>query len=158
MLHAAYIRRKHPDTALLWHRKRLRVKKAGSQFPPTAVASQNCTPSRMRSVAAPLSSALLALVDVKESVDEDVATHRVIHAEAPESIAKDVLSSVGEQRANWPTGKTELPNHLAYPHRCSTMRRQKTEGAGVLPAKAVWTLKPSSAPGGAKRHKLRVAA
>ena len=38
------------------------------------------------------------------------------------------------------------------------MRRLKAEGAEVLPAKAVWTLKPSSTPGGPKRHKPRIAA
>ena len=37
------------------------------------------------------------------------------------------------------------------------MRRLRAEGAEVLPAKAVWTLKPSSSPGGPRRHKLRVA-
>ena len=51
-----------------------------------------------------------------------------------------------------------LQSHMTYvPIDAQHMRRLKAEGAEVLPAKAVWTLKPSSSPGGPKRHKLRVA-
>jgi hypothetical protein len=61
----------------------------------------------------------------------------------------------------WQAGETELhgiQSHSAYqPINAQQMRRLKAEGVEVLPAKAVWSLKPSATPGGPKWHKLRIA-
>ena len=119
----------------------------------------------------PLSSAFLALVEnVGERGGDEVSAPAVLQAAVamdPDSVAVDVpaktvLASVGEEKAKWwQTGETELhglQSHMTYvPIDAQHMRRLKAEGAEVLLAKAVWTLKPSSSPGGPKRHKLRVA-
>lgn len=117
----------------------------------------------------PLSSAFLALVEnVDESGGEEVSAPSTRQAAVdPDSVAVDVptqtvLASVGEERAKWwQAGEAQLhdiQSHLTYvPIDAQEMRRLKAEGAEVLPAKAVWTLKPSVSPGGPKKHKLRIA-